>query len=245
MFVFESGSGERDVIWAHGWGHSHQSFLPVAAGLRNNCRHLLLDLPGFGVSPVPDEPWGTIEYANLVAEWLHQLPPKPRLWVGHSFGCRVGIRLATHHPSLVSGLFLIAAAGVPPPTSAYRLALRRVRRTLFGFLKQVAWSDHLRDRLRDRFGSSDYRKAGPMRGTLVRVVNENLLEDSRKINAPARLVYGADDVVTFPSVGKVYNDAIRTSELIVLPRLDHLTILTEGRFQLQALIQDFLVYLNP
>ena len=53
------------------------------------------------------------DYADAFAEWLSTLPRARRIWIGHSFGCRVGLQLAARHPATVDGLFLIAAAGLP------------------------------------------------------------------------------------------------------------------------------------
>src|ERR1051325_11137519 len=98
------------LVWAHGWGHTHANLLPLAEAMQSSARSVLLDFPGFGASPLPAEAWGTAKYAEACAECLASLPPGRRLWIGHSFGCRVGLQLAARHPEAVDGLFLIAAA---------------------------------------------------------------------------------------------------------------------------------------
>src|SRR5580704_13957468 len=84
------------LIWAHGWGHTHRAFL------------------GLGDSRPPPAVWGTADYADAVAEWLATLPAGRRVWIGHSFGCRVGLQLAARHLQAVEALFLIAAHGLQP-----------------------------------------------------------------------------------------------------------------------------------
>ncbi len=237
--VTEFGSGDIDLIWAHGWGQSHQSFMAVIQGLAGLGRHLVVDFPGFGGSPPPPAPWGTVDYAELVAEWIGQLPQGPRVWIGHSFGCRVGIRLASRHPTLVNGLLLIAAAGIRPPIPFWKKAQRSGRGILFRVLKGIALSEPARERLRSRWGSEDYRRAGALRATFVKVVNEDLTDDARRITLPVRLIYGESDSETPVTVGRIFAGLIPDSRLDVLPRYGHLDILTNGRFQLQALVKAF------
>jgi pimeloyl-ACP methyl ester carboxylesterase len=110
----QPGTASPLLVWAHGWGHTHANLLPLAEAMRPSAESALIDFPGFGASPLPPEVWGTAEYADAVAEWLATLPPGRRLWVAHSFGCRVGLQLAARHPGAVDGLFLIAAAGLRP-----------------------------------------------------------------------------------------------------------------------------------
>src|SRR5258708_4411914 len=76
--------GAVELIWAHGWGHTHHALLPLAQAMRPAADSWLVDLPGFGDSPLPPGPWGTEDYADAMAEWLATLPPGRKIWVGHS-----------------------------------------------------------------------------------------------------------------------------------------------------------------
>ena len=51
----------------------------------------LLDLPGFGASPVPDSVWGSREYADHIEEYLADNDLENVYLAGHSFGGRVSI----------------------------------------------------------------------------------------------------------------------------------------------------------
>src|SRR5512135_195565 len=83
-------SGAAELVWAHGWGHSHAALAPLAEAMRPRADSWLVDLPGFGASPLPPGAWGTADYADAMAAWIETLPARRRVWVGHSFGCRVG-----------------------------------------------------------------------------------------------------------------------------------------------------------
>ena len=228
------------VIWGHGWGQDHRAFLGLVRGLEQRAAHTLIDFPGFGESPPPPAVWGTADYADAVASWLSTVPHAPRLWIGHSFGCRVGLQLAARHPHLLDGLFLIAAAGLRPVrtpverlTIAAKVALYKLLKTLDRFGLNVA-------AFKDRLGSADYRSAGPMRPVLVKTVREDLTDVARAVRCPVCLVYGALDTQTPPALGKRLVSLLADAHLQVLPRLDHDTILTAGSHQVQFQLAQFM-----
>ncbi|MGB0719497.1 MAG: alpha/beta fold hydrolase, partial [Bdellovibrionales bacterium] len=109
----QQGAGDPVIVWAHGWGQSHAAFLPLAESLNTIGTHVLVDLPGFGASAAPDDVWGTEDYADRMAKLISAVTDAPIIWVGHSFGCRVGLQLAAKYPDLVSKLCLVAGAGLP------------------------------------------------------------------------------------------------------------------------------------
>ena len=53
MRIFQTEEGTREIIWAHGWGQTHDAFVPAIAGLAADAQHIALDFPGFGASPLP------------------------------------------------------------------------------------------------------------------------------------------------------------------------------------------------
>src|SRR5947208_2632130 len=185
----DSPAGAVELIWAHGWGHTHQNMLPLAQAMRRSARSILIDFPGFGASPLPPGPWGTADYADAMAEWLGALPPARRIWIGHSFGCRVGLQLAARHPEILAGLVLIAAAGLPPQRTPRARARLTARRWAFRLARQFTQEGPARERLRQRFGSADYRAAGALRPVLVKAVGEDLTASARAVGGPAVLVY--------------------------------------------------------
>lgn len=228
------------LVWAHGWGHTHQNMLPLAQAVRRPAHSVLLDLPGFGASPPPPGVWGTADYADAAAEWLTDLGATRRIWVGHSFGCRVGLQLAARHPELVDGLFLVAAAGLPPRRSPWARLRLGARRWVFRLARSLTPEGPRRDRLRQRFGSTDYRQAGPLRPILVKAVGEDLTEVARAVRCPAVLVYGDGDSETPPEQGARLNALMPGSRLVVLRGFDHWSVLTDGRHQIAQRLGEFL-----
>lgn len=245
-FAFEEAGLPADrltprFVWAHGWGQSRHALMPLAEALAGQGTHILLDFPGFGDSPAPPDVWDTGDYADATAELLAARPPAGKtIWVGHSFGCRVGMQIAARHPHAVGGLFLIAGAGLPRQRSlAERIRLgARVRS--FKALKRAAPVLGLDvEKLRQRFGSTDYASAGEMRAVLAKVVSEDLSDVARQIACPVQLVYGENDTETPPEIGERLSRLIPRAELTVLPRHDHYTVLTTGKHQVLKRLRDF------
>ena len=194
------GQGDP-VVLLHGWGTSSQSLAGVAASLLGAFRVLSVDLPGFGWSQAPPEAWGVGEYATHVLRLLDEMRISHTALLGHSFGGRVAISLAARHPERVSRLALVASAGIRPKRSArYRLTLTTTK-LLSRVLALPCWGsggERLLSRWRDRVGSRDYRAAGRMRPTLVRVVNDDLAPMLPMVQAPTLLLWGDQD----PEVGR-------------------------------------------
>jgi pimeloyl-ACP methyl ester carboxylesterase len=100
------------------------------------------------------------------------------------------------------------------------------------------------DRLRERFGSADYRSAGDLRPILIRVVRQDLTESAKAVSCPTMLIYGTDDTETPPEIGERLHALIPDSELAILQGFNHLSILTEGRHQVALRIRKFLETVN-
>ncbi len=240
QLVGSAPASAPELVWAHGWAHSHLSLLPLAEAMRARADSRLVDLPGFGASPLPPGPWGTEDYADAMAEWLHSLPARRRVWVGHSFGCRVGLRLAARHPDSVAALFLIAAAGLPPRRSFATRVKRLPRQLAFRMMRATTPEGPMRDRLRERYGSADYRAAGAMRPVLVKVVNEDQSEVARRIRMPVVLVHGEADTESPPEIATRLHALIPGSRLHLLHGFDHLSIIEDGRHQVAHLLGELL-----
>lgn len=242
------------VLWGHGWGQDHQAFTELTSLIGHTYRHVLLDFPGFGHSPVPfDHPrdsWGSDTYADCVAAFIQDILPDagPVIWVGHSFGARVGTQLAATHPGLVCAMVFIAGAGLKHrrgPIANLRLQLKIIQYKCGKWLLSIPWLGRLltpvfSHRIRTA-GSADYQTAGPMRSVLVRVVNEDLSAQARDVICPVLLVYGEDDRATPPQVAQDFHRYMRNSTLVILPEHDHYSVLTGGGAHQVALhMRDFI-----
>ncbi len=228
------------IIWAHGWGQSHASFKPLIQSLESRGRHVALDLPGFGQSPAPDEDWGTQDYANYIAAFIKANNWNSVIWVGHSFGCRVGLQMAAHNPHLIKGLCLIAGAGLKRKRPIHKRLYFFLRIRLFKLLRHFLPEGRIKSKIMAAFGSSDYKSAGAMRKIFVRVVNEDLTPQAMAVTCPTALVYGTKDNETPPEFGERFSKMIKGARLHLLDEQDHYSVLQDGRHPVIKILNDFI-----
>ena len=228
------------VIWAHGWMQSHVALLPLAKSLEKTGSHLLVDFPGFGHSPAPPKAWGTKAYAEHIAAWLKSFSCNKRIWVGHSFGCRVGIQIAALYPDLIDGLFLIAAPGLPNRRSLWKQFKIKAKIYSYKSLKRLVPFGISANWLKNQFGSQDYRSAGILRPTFTKVVSEDLTGIAKRVHCPVYLVYGDEDKETPFYIGQQYAKCMQKASFFLLHRYDHCNILTQGKYQVANRLKAFL-----
>ena len=225
----QAGQGEA-LLFLHGWGSDSSVMWPLAVTLGDaGFQVMALDLPGFGQTEEPPEPWSAGDYAHFVREFLKDLKVSQLHVVGHSFGGSVAILLAAEQPGRIGKLALLNSAGVrrPPawPDRWRAQTIRTARRALrqLGFSAAAA---RLSEWSAARFGSEDYRAArGVMRGTLVRVLSEDLTEPASRIQAATLLLWGEHDDATPLWQGKLLERTIPDAGLHVFPGAGHFAFL--------------------
>lgn len=229
------------VVFAHGWGRSHRDFIPVAEALAPMCQSILLDLPGFGASVRPKQIWGTKDYAQYCAKFIQQLNAGPVIWVGHSFGGRIGLRLASAHSKILRATVLVASAGIPRTRSLLEQIKGKIRANQFKIAKMFVRSEAARIALEKQFGSTDYvqsRETG-MRDIFLATINEDQTKDVKHIKVPMALIYGEVDKETPPEIGMRLNRLIKQSYYLECEGLDHLGVLDRGRHQIALAVKQF------
>lgn len=222
-FYTLEGSG-APVVLLHGWGTSSQNLAAVAGWLTPRFRVLAVDLPGFGWSEAPPAAWGSGEYAAHVRQLLDRLGVGPAAVLGHSFGGRVAIQLAAGTPERVGRLVLVASAGIRPPRSwryYQRVGVAKLLKGLAALPVLGRGVQPLVARWAARAGSRDYRAAGRMRPTLVRLVNEDLAPLLPQIQAPTLLLWGDQDQEVGRAAVLQMAGAIRSARLLVLEGAGH------------------------
>jgi len=220
LFAERTSLAPTEVVGLHGWARNREDLAGPLAGFNA----LTIDLPGFGASPEPPTAWDSRAYAALIAEVLAGLD-RPQVLLGHSFGGRVAVKLAAWWPELVSGLVL---AGVPllRQQPARGSPAWRFRAARWGSRHGLV-SEARMEKLRQRYGSEDYRRAsGIMRSVLVRVVNESYEDDLPRITCPVELVWGSNDTAAPLPMARQACALLRNAQLEVIEGGGHMTPLS-------------------
>lgn len=184
LFGRQLGNGAPRVLGLHGWARTSADLVSCLEGLDA----IVVDLPGFGATPAPDTAMGARGYADTLMP-LFESFERPPVLLGHSFGGRVAVDLASRHQVaglVLSGVPLLRRMAPARPAPGFRAVRLAHRYHLV--------SDERMERLRKSRGSPDYRNAtGVMRDVLVRVVNESYETQLAALDCPVRLVWGAED----------------------------------------------------
>jgi pimeloyl-ACP methyl ester carboxylesterase len=216
------------VLVLHGWGASIEAVHPIVTGLAPVATVYALDLPGFGESELPPEPWGVEDYQAFVAAFMDELAIRASTIVGHSNGGRIAIRMACTEPDRVARLVLVDSAGIRPKrTLRYyrRVGMAKIGKQAARFLGSPG--ERLRARLVGRAASADYLAAGAMRPTLVRLVNADLRPYMPGIGVPTLLVWGSEDSETPLSAAREIERLIPDAGLVVLDGAGHFSYLDQ------------------
>ncbi len=166
---------------------------------------------GFGLTEHGDKPLTVKDYADGVIKLLDNLNVQKVDVVGHSFGGRVAIYLASVYGDRINKLVLVDSAGLKP------------RRKIGYYLKVFVY------KLRkffgldlSKYGSSDYKKlCGPMKKTFVNVVNFDQKAQLSCILCPTLIIWGGKDKTTPIYMARKLNKKIQKSELFVIEKAGH------------------------
>ena len=227
------GSG-RPLLMLHGWNRAGLDLKPLATLLSAKRTIHLIDLPGFGSSPIPfysspdlsatETAWGTTEYSELMVRYLQSHGITKCDILGHSFGGRICLRIASTHCDIVDSMVLIGSHGLQLPKplgaaikSAVLKSIRRVLRAIDNTFNTKLYTE----KFVPFFGSRDYLNAGPLRSILVKTVNEDQSENSRFVKAPTLLLWGALDTETPLAMGQRFQQLIQGSHLVALDNHGH------------------------
>jgi pimeloyl-ACP methyl ester carboxylesterase len=224
--LLDVGAGETVVV-LHGWGGRVESMSSVVACLERHFRVLALDLPGFGSAPAPAQAWGTSDYAEWLSSLIRSRSVSRAHFLGHSFGGKVSINIAARDPELADKLILVDASGLRPvPTTRARMkrAVARGSRIAGRFgppgraLQKFAYG---------KVASPDYRDAGPLRPSFVKIVNEDVSDLLPRISASTLLIWGGQDDDVPLRYAREMERLIPDAGLVVLEPAGHFSYLDQ------------------
>ncbi len=220
--------GEGDIILLlHGWGANITLYAGMIGVLARHHRVIALDMPGFGKTPEPPEPWCVDDYVNFVVRFMASFRASKISIVVHSFGGRVFFKMNARErlPFAIEKVVLIDTAGILPKKSfRQKVSLRcyKIGRAVMSTkVLHFLYPDAVEDMRRKR-GSADYNNATPtMRATLVKVVNEDLEPLMHLVKCPALLIWGDRDTATPLSDAKRMEELIPDAGLVVCEGAGH------------------------
>lgn len=244
IHYLKEGSGES-VLVLQGWGTEIELYSAVINELSKKYTVYAPDFPGFGKSDEPSEPWCVDDYADFVLEFCKEMGIEKAILAGHSFGCRVIIKMLSREdcPLTVEKVILTGAAGIKPRQSESAKkkasAYQRGKKILSTPIMKKLFPNAL-EKLRTKHGSADYRAASPMmRQVLVKTVNEDLSHLLPKIKQEVLLIWGRNDDATPLADGQRMEKEMPDAGLAVIENAGHFAFI-EQQFLFLRIIDSFL-----
>lgn len=211
---------KTQIYLLHGWAVNTNNVLkwqPLIEKLAQaEIEAIFLPLPGLSSSLA--EIWNLDNYVSWV---LHQLPDRPVILLGHSFGGQIAIRLAARHPERVKQLFLIDSAGIRD------LSFKaRAKRLSFGVLAKVGQlitkNERARKLLYKLVREKDYYNADPLlKQTMVQVIKTDIQDEAARIVVPTFIIWGERDQITPLWMGQRFYHLIKGSRLEIIALARH------------------------
>lgn len=231
----------KAVILLHGWGCDHTTVRSIAKCMEPELKVFSLDLPGHGESDEPHEVWGTDDFARLVVEFIRQQTIKDPILIGHSFGGRTSLAVASMFP--IRKMILVDSAGLTPKRSLkyyYKVysykTLKKLTKALLGEKKA---QKYIEKQVQKR-GSADYNASSPkMRAIMSKCVNEDLRKRFPGIKTSTLLVWGENDTATPLKDAKVMEKMMPDAGLVAFPDAGHYSFL-DNPYGFKAVIREFL-----
>ncbi|MBQ3567775.1 MAG: alpha/beta hydrolase [Anaerotignum sp.] len=107
------GTG-RPLLLIHSMmlGASSREWDAVIDGLSEKYHVYAVDLPGFGNSYTPEEPWTAYQYAKFLHEFIENVVKRPVCICGANGGADFALTLSMLHPENVKRLVLVSPEGI-------------------------------------------------------------------------------------------------------------------------------------
>ena len=222
---------EKTLVVLQGWGTEMGLYDSVAAAVNDAYRVVQFDLPGFGASDEPGEPWNVDAYADFFCRFMEELGIRKAVLFGHSYGGRIIIKLAAREslPFKIEKIVLADSAGVMPERTAsqkFRVRMYKIRRSFLTSKVIHPLFPEVIDYWMSKQGSDDYRAASPMmKKCLVMAVNEDLQHLMPLVKQETLLVWGDLDMDTPISDARKMESRMPNAALVVLEGTGHFSFL--------------------
>ena len=225
------GKGENTLVFLHGWGQNIDMMRPIGDKIKDN-RIIIVDLPGFGDSPEPNEIWSMYDYADMIHELLKSLKVDNPILIGHSFGGKISLIYASKYKTNKLVLF-----GSPFKKKIVKLSTKT---KILKKMKKVPGLNKLEGFAKKHIGSRDYKEASPfMRKILVEHVNLDIEDDVKKIKCPTLIIWGTLDEEVPLEDAYMLEKLISDSAVIEYPGCSHYAYL-ENLGQTVKIIKNFI-----
>lgn len=239
----ERGSGPATLLLVHGYPLSSAIWDAQLEAVPPGWRFLAPDLPGFGDSPPPPPPrhaWTMDDYADELAGFMERLGVSRAVVCGLSMGGYAAFRLWARHPARMAGLVLTNTRALPDTPEARQTRRANAERAeregvaplVEAMLPKLVAAETLAGRPEVVMKLRSIMMASSVAGVVAALGAMAERPDSTpllpRIDVPALVVAGAEDPFAPPAEMSAMAEAIPGAELVVLPRVAHLSCMEDA-----------------
>lgn len=220
------GDGSPLLI-LHGWGNSSDAWIAIQKILaKREFKVIVPDLPGFGKSKTPKKSWNVDDYVWWLQSFIEKAKiRKPLFILGHSFGGRIAIKFSVKYPEKIKSQVLLGSAGIKSNLNFKQkviFLLAKIGNYLFSKKTLVEFGNIARNIFYKIIREKDYVKLNEtMKGTIKKILNEDLLGSLPNIKTKTLLVWGQQDKMIPIKHAYLMKEKIPNSKLIILPDSGH------------------------
>lgn len=231
--IWGEESDQRPLLLLHGWGARIEAMAPIYQFFQKTRKVIVLDFPGQGgTSDTLPVAWGVPEYATMVKAMMQELQICGCDVIGHSFGGRIILWLASQDKTLFHKIVLTDAAGIKPKTNwkkQFRIYRYKVEKWLAKRILSPEEYEKKVEAMRKQRGSSDYAalSTDAMRETFQKVIHLDLSDTLPNIQNPTLLLWGENDTDTPMFMAKKMEQTIPDCGLVVLENAGHFSYLDQ------------------
>ncbi|WP_271894308.1 alpha/beta fold hydrolase [Candidatus Phyllobacterium onerii] len=233
-----SGSGERFIVFAHGFGCDQNMWRLVSPAFENEFRTVLFDHVGAGGSDLAA--YNTVKYstlagyANDLVEIGDELGVKDAVFVGHSVSSMIGVMASIKAPEMFESLVLVGPSARYIDEGEYIGGFSRAQ--IDELLESLAdnhlgWSAAMapaimgnpdRPELGEELTNSFCRTDPDIAKEFARVtfMSDNR-DDLGKVTARTLILQCREDIIASEEVGEYVRQNIPNSEMVILNATGH------------------------
>ena len=254
-------SNERPMVFVHGLSGQWQNWLENIPRFAQARRVVAMDLPGHGMTEMPQEKISIELYGDFVAELCRRLDLAPAVLIGNSMGGFVTAEVAIRAPEVVERLMLLSAAGVSQIDLAKRPVLAAGKAAGFLATANVAQKRWIARRpvLRHWIMSLIVRhpsriKADAMFEALMKGADKPGFDDALRgcleydfrerlpqIGAPTIVIWGEKDMIIPVKDADAFVSMIEGARKVVIEDTGHVPMFERPR-AFNELLEEFLHY---
>lgn len=253
--VHVTGSGDRVMMFAHGFGCDQNMWRFVAPEFEKDFRVVLFDHVGAGASDLSaydHQKYATLSgYADDVVEIGRELNLKDAVFVGHSVSAMIGVLASIKAPGMFGQLVLVGPSARYIDDGDYvgGFSDKQIEE-LLQFLDEnhMGWSAAMapsimgnpdRPELGEELTNSFCRTDPDIAKAFARVTfTSDNRHDLAKVSVPTLILQCKEDIIASTEVGEFVHRQIRESRMVVLDATGHCPNLSAPK-EVVAAIQSF------